>query len=250
MRAGPSTTDRVVTTLASGTCVDLLRLQGSWYEVLLGDARRGWCSAAYIQAVAVCPEAPSPAPVSAARQVEVAVVAEPAPAPAAAPPAVPSLPSYVGQPFVPNSALARGSYLHECFGQGDQGLRWADVGTPIQILDVGSFVPPAEQVDELGLGPFLKIRIWDSQYAWLPAAAVELDVAIWTQVPGTCEVYDTIDWAAVVRPTPAPQWTPTIVSAPSGGQSSCCQVCIMGKGVWKWLYLAQQDLPQRTGLCL
>lgn len=98
-------------------------------------------------------------PVPAALQVEVAVVAEPVPAPAADPPAAPSLPSYVGQPFVPNAALVRGSYLHECFGQGDQGLRWADAGTPIRVLGSGSFVPPAEQVDELGSGPFLKIRI-------------------------------------------------------------------------------------------
>ena len=132
-----------------------------------------------------------------------------------------TMPAYAGQTFKPNSTISSDGYLYECFGSGDSPLRQIGPGTPVQVLGVGDFTPATEYVGKLGQGLFLKIRVWDGQFAWILAQNVQGDSATQPKVSGKCEDYDRIDWTKVVRPTPVPQYN---YPPPSSG-ARCGAIC-------------------------
>jgi len=103
--------------------------------------------------------------------------------------------------------------LHECFGGGYDELRYVRAGTPVQVLGVGPFTPPGAQANDMGPGPYAKIRLWDGQYAWIAAAAVGVDPATATQLSGQCEPGDRIDWSVIATHTPTP--LPAATQAPT-----------------------------------
>ena len=239
VREAPGTDARIVGTLAAGECVELQSEVEGWYTVAT-ESIAGWSSSDYITVVTACPTEPGVAqavptePVAnepIARDSQVAVATN-------------GVPNYVGQPFAPNAVTARDGWFHECFGQGDKGLRAVGAGTPVQLLGVGDFVSPAEQQAMLGRGPFYKIRIWDGQFGWLPTALMDTDPLAYGRVPGACAEYDTIDWTVVrSEPTaaPLPAWVPAVVAPPTSAapswtpnptpvpSRSCCKICTKGK---------------------
>lgn len=245
VRESPSTDAEIVGTLNAGKCVELVSEGEGWYAVAT-ERVAGWSSSEFITAVMDCPEATSVTQVAATE----AAANEPTATTATQIAVATSImPSYVGQPFAPNAVVGRDGWFYECFGQGDNGLRAVGAGTPVQLLGVGNYVPPAEQQAMLGSGPFYKIRIWDGQFGWLPLSVVDADPLAYTSLPGNCAEYDTIDWTTVVRPDPpttvptvaeplpewtrvvatptsAPSWTPNTNPSPS---RSCCKICTTGK---------------------
>lgn len=208
VRAGPGTTFEVLAQVAANDCVDVLVTRDEWVQITTATAVTGWCSQNFVTLVASCPATVQP-------------IALPVAAPAS--PVQPV--NYMGQPFAPNAITLQDAYLFECFGSGDSELRFVTAGTPVQVLGVGAFGPP---YGELGSGPFVKIRLWDGQYAWLGAAAVHVELTTQPTVSAQCESYDRIDWSTIVPPTPTsyPSWvTNPTPSQPTG----CCKICRKGK---------------------
>jgi len=213
VRQGPGTGFAVVAQVKSGTQLVVLgrNAAGDWLQVRIPAPVTGWVSAQLV----------TPSVSTAA----IPVVSAPPPSVSAA---SVNPPSYAGLPFKPNTTTSREGYIHECFGAGDSPLRQVAAGTPVQVLGVGSFSPPPEEVDKLGDGPFLKIRLWDGQFAWIAARNVQVDIAGLPQLSGQCAEYDRIDWSRVIRPTATPR--PYQPASPSGSYGSgCCKICTTGK---------------------
>jgi uncharacterized protein YraI len=223
VRAAPGTGEPVIAGLGSGACVEVIALQPQWAQVKLQTAQTGWCAREFLSFTSACPtyaSAPPSAVVNAA---------------AAAPQLAAGC---AGAGVVPNATVAGNTFAHECFGNGDGGLRQVSAGTPVEVLGVGAFQPPGDQVDRLGGGLFFKVRIWDGQVAWLPASALNADPAGYPQVSAICEACDRLEWAQVPRirdaPTPAPvvrapSYTPSYGGATTNANSGCCKVCTTGK---------------------
>ena len=215
VRAGPGTSYKVVAQVKRGTVLTVLERSqlGDWLKVRTPAQIVGWVSARYV--------APGPATGGPSSS-------QTSPPRSSGVPAT-TLPSYAGQSFRPNTTVASGCQIYECFGAGDTPLREVSAGTPVQVVGVGDFVPPSEYADRLGSGKFAKVRIWDGQYAWMLAAFLPIDPAGQPTVSNRCEDWDRIDWAKVVRPTPVPQ---NLYSSPGSGsptRSGCCKVCSAGK---------------------
>lgn len=224
VRAAPGTNGEIVGVLPLGSCVEVVALQPQWAQVKLPAAQTGWCIRDYLSLTSACP---TPAPV--AQSVVNAVAFEP---PVAAGCAATSVKA--------NAVVVGSTFAHECFGEGDGGLREVSAGTPVELLGVGAFQPPADQAAKMGTGPFFKARIWDGQVAWLPASAVNADPATYPGVSAVCEACDKLEWAQVPRirdaPTPVPviasrasSYTPSYGGSTGGSSSSCCKVCTTGK---------------------
>jgi hypothetical protein len=116
-------------------------------------------------------------------------------------------PDYVNSPMQVNTVTVRETTIHECFGGGANELRQVSAGTPVEVLGMGAFRPPPDQVESLGTGPFLKIRLWDGQVAWMPQSAVKIDSTQLQPMSALCEEYDRLDWAALNANKP-PTLTP------------------------------------------
>ncbi len=220
VRAGPGTEFEIIGQLVLNECIDVLGEQGGWLRVQQDTNPPGWCSQQYITLVDACPVAPQQA-AAVEQPAAPAVAAVP---PASVQPASVQPASYIGQPFAPNAMVIKDTYLFECFGAGDNELRLATANTPVQVLGTGPFTPP---YTELGSGPFLKNRIWDGQYAWIPAEAVGVDLAAQPVVSGICEDFDRIDWSVVTPPT-ATTAASRATDSPAPARS-CCKVCRSGK---------------------
>jgi hypothetical protein len=217
VRNGPGTDANIVSTLAAYDCVDLMKADGEWYEVALPTSGQGWAFGEYVKPVEDCTEAKSlqATAVAAAAVIPVAAVSVAStPVPATAPSAAPVL-----APVSPNATVTTAAKLHECFGGGSSPLRDVSAGTPVQVLGTGPFWPPAEEQNDLGTGPFLKIKLWDGQTAWIPAAAVGFDLTTAAALSGQCEDSDRLNWDNVVRPTATlvPRITPVSSQANQGG---------------------------------
>ena len=216
VRAGPGTEHPVITQVRLGDCLRIGESTGGWLKVLLVDEQQGWCFGEYIELVPECPAldvAPSivtfteqPEPVSAS------IVQ----------------PTYVVRPFVPNARTTGEGWIHECFGSGESPLRLVASDTPVEVLGKGGFTPPDNQRAQLGNGPFLKVRLWDGQFAWAIANNVGVDVAAVPLVSSVCEEYDRIDWSTT-RPTPTTVPFRLYESPQSQPARSCCRVCSAGK---------------------
>lgn len=209
VRAGPGPTYAVLGQVAGNDCIDVLATSGDWLQIAKSPTVAGWCSQEFVTLVNTCPVLVQPVAATA----PVATVAS-------APPLSPA-----DHPFAPNAMTITDAYLFECFGGGANELRFVTASTPVQVLGTGAFSPP---YDELGSGPFLKIRLWDGQYAWLPAAAVNVDLATQPALSAQCESADRLDWSTLVPPTPTsyPSWvTNPTPSQPTG----CCKICRKGK---------------------
>jgi len=211
VRDGPGTNFRVLSQVRRGTRLIVLDWtdRRDWLKVRTPVDMTGWVSAAlvdldYSPETAQSPTRASPANHSGQGN---------------------SLPVYASLPFRPNIVTSRQAYVHECFGTGDSPLRTVSANTPVQVVGKAGYEPPPEESAALGQGIFLKIRLWDGQYAWILADAVQIDASSLANVSNQCEAYDRIDWTKVVRPTPTP------ISQPgAGGRSSgCCKICRTGK---------------------
>ena len=55
-----------------------------------------------------------------------------------------------------NALVVGNTFAHECFGQGDGGLREVSAGTPVELLGVAAFQPPADQAAKTGGRPLLQ----------------------------------------------------------------------------------------------
>lgn len=218
VRNGPGTDAEIVSTLAAYDCVDLVKAEGEWYEVALPTSGQGWAFGEYVKPVEDCTEAKglqaTVVAAAAAAVIPVAAVAASTPVPEVAASAAPAV-ALVS----PNAAVTTGSQLHECFGGGSSPLRDVSAGTPVQVLGTGPFWPPAEEQNALGTGPFLKIKLWDGQTAWIPAAAVGFDLTTAAALSGQCEDSDRLNWDNVVRPTATlvPRITPVSNQSNQGG---------------------------------
>lgn len=217
VRAGPGETFAVTHQVVEQECLTVLKVQDGWVQITNDAGINGWSSRQFVDVQSSCPALPQPV--------------------AALPTAVPPAPAittiaYQEQPFAPNATVVADAYLFECFGTGANELRFVTAGTPVQVLGSGSFHAPYA---ELGSGPFLKIRIWDGQYAWITASAVNVDLALQPALAGQCEIYDRIDWSTVIPPTPTqiiptptayPSW---VTNSPQPSTTSCCKICRKGK---------------------
>ena len=192
VRERPDLAGNVIAALGRQECVDILGQQDGWVRVSLPAAKSGWCFGQYVQEVAVCPTPAAPNP----HAVGGASAAQSAPASA------PTLAAQ--QPLKPNASVVMSTNLHECFGGGWDELRYVRAGTPVQVLGAGPFAPPGNHAAEMGPGPYVKIRLWDGQFAWIAAKAVGVDAASIAQISGQCEPGDRIDWSAITPPTPRP----------------------------------------------
>ena len=215
VRSEPTLQSDIIAAISRQDCVTLLENKDGWYRIDMPAAESGWVSSELIQVVAQCPIPGAPNPIAiisddqaayteisavASDIVEVAAVVESvAPAPA---------------PMVPNAALVSSGNIHECFGTGDDEIRPVRANTPVEVLGTGSFWPPDGQQDRLGPGPFLKIRLWDGQYAWIGAEHVGYDIAQAPEISGQCEDSDRLDWSTVYRPTPPPTPRPVPTARP------------------------------------
>lgn len=138
-----------------------------------------------------------------------------------------------------NALVIGNTFAHECFGDGDGGLRQVSAGTPVKLP-----LPSSRQQTKRRRwgGPFFKARIWDGQVAWLPASVVNADPATYPQVSAVCEACDKLEWAQVPRirrrpdadpgcspRAPAPSYTPSYGGSSGGSSSSCCKVCTKGQ---------------------
>ncbi len=209
VRAAPDAGAAQLDTLTFGECVPVVAVQPEWLQVRYAGNDTGWCWREYVVQAAACP---TPVPVQPAHTYQVA--------------------AYVGTPLKPNATAAGNTVIHECFGSGASPLRNVSAGTPVQVLGIGTFQPPAEQAEALGSGPFVKIRLWDGQVAWMPAAAVTVDRTTLPQVSGVCEAYDRLDWEQVIAnkpPTPTPAWATRTEPVQSAPARSCCKICTKGK---------------------
>ncbi len=217
VRAGPGEVFNTVNQIAQNECVDVLAAQDGWLHVTSDTGIDGWSSQQFIAISDDCPAVVQPI-----AAVNVTTFLTPAA----------SSSDYQGKPFAPDATVIRDAYLFECFGAGDNELRFVTVNTPVQVLGIGTFTAP---YPELASGPFIKIRIWDGQYAWITAEAVDAELATLPAISGQCESYDRIEWSAVIQPTPTaliptPTAYPAWMTAPSQSQSgSCCKVCRKGK---------------------
>ncbi len=192
VREQPDLGGIVIAALGRQECVDILEQQDGWVRVSLPTAKSGWCFGQYVQEVAVCPTPAAPNP----HAVGGASAAQSAPA---------SAPTIAAQqPLKPNASVVMSTHLHECFGGGWDELRYVRAGTPVQVLGAGPFAPPGNHAAEMGPGPYVKIRLWDGQFAWIAAKAVGVDAARIAQISGQCEPGDRIDWSAITPPTPTP----------------------------------------------
>ncbi len=201
VRERPDLTGNVIAALGRQECVDMLGEQDGWVKVGLPTAKTGWCFGEYVQQAAVCPTPASPNP----HAVGGAAAAQ------SAPPSAPTLAAQ--QPLKPNASVIMSTNLHECFGGGWDELRYVRAGTPVQVLGAGPFAPPGNHADEMGPGPYVKIRLWDGQFAWIAAKAVGVDAARIAQIAGQCEPGDRIDWSVITPPTPTPVITPAAAAS-------------------------------------
>jgi len=202
VRSGPGTTYQVVTFVTQGAVLAILDKSAAsdWLYIRTPNNVSGWVSAG------LCGQGQGPVGVAPS----------------------PSLPSYVGSPFKPNTTTGGDAWIYECFGSGDTPLRQVAANTPIQSLGTGTLQTTASEAQKLGAPPHVKIRLWDGQFAWIPAENVSAGTQGLPRLAGNCEDYDRINWSAIVKPTPIP----APVSAPSsgGGSSrSCCKICSAGK---------------------
>jgi len=217
VRAGPGETFRIVNQTGQQDCLSVVATQDGWFHVTHDTGIDGWVSQQFMELRESCPPVIQPVDT-------VNVAAFVAPAMASS--------DYQGTPFVPDATVIQDAYLFECFGSGDNELRFVTVNTPVQVLGIGAFVTP---YPELGVGPFVKIRIWDGQYAWIAAEAVNADRNTLPSLTGQCENHDRIEWSAIVRPTPTeiiptpttyPSW---MTASPRPQSSGCCKICRKGK---------------------
>jgi hypothetical protein len=213
VRSGPGTTFNVVNQLTVNDCVDVVTAQGGWVQIAKAPNVTGWCSQQFITLTESCPANQASNPIPVAAPVAETIMA------------APQMPSYINQPYAANALTTQDAYIFECFGSGANELRFAKTDTPVQVLGTGAFSPPFA---ELGSGPFLKVRLWDGQFAWIPAASVNVDIASQPPVSAQCEAYDRINWSIITPPTPTPY--PAWVSNPAPSQpSGCCKICRKGK---------------------
>jgi uncharacterized protein YraI len=214
VRAGPGTIYRVLAQVSQGTRLAVLdwTTQSQWLKIVTPNQITGWVSTPLVN-LSLPQEVLQPSPAD-NRNGAVSV-----------PSAGNLVPVYASQPFRPNTVTSRGGYIHECFGAGASSLRQVPGNTPVQVVGKADFQPPGEEATTLGTGPFLKIRLWDGQYAWMRADDVQVDPGAVPVVSNQCEPYDRIDWAKVVRPTP----TPTPPPESDGGHAGCCKICRKGK---------------------
>ena len=117
-------------------------------------------------------------------------------------------PHYSSQPMQANATVIVEGNMHECWGGGWDEVRFVSSNTPVQVLGTGPWTPPPGQENELGPGPYVKIRIWDGQYGWIAESAVNVKADYVDKIAGVCEEGDRIDWSNVVRPTPRPTLRP------------------------------------------
>ncbi len=209
VRAAPDAGAALLDTLTFGECLPVLEVQPQWLQVRYSGNDTGWCWREYVVQATACP---TPAPMQPEPTYQVV--------------------AYVGTPLKPNATAAGNTIIHECFGSGTSPLRNVSAGTPVQVLGIGAFQPPAEQMEALGNGPFVKIRLWDGQVAWMPAAAVTVDRTTLPQVSDACEAYDQLDWEQVIAtkpPTPTPAWATRTELVQSAPARSCCKICTTGK---------------------
>ena len=204
VRERPELTSNVIAALGRQECVEILGQENGWVQVGLTAEKTGWCRGDFVQEVAVCPTPAPPDPYAVGGAVSVPVGSESAPVSAVATPTRAAL-----SPLAPNATVVTSTNLHECFGGGWDELRYVRAGTPVQVLGAGPFVPPGSQANDMGPGPYVKIRLWDGQYAWIAAQAVGVDAASAAQISGQCEAGDRIDWSLITPPTPTPMPAPT-----------------------------------------
>lgn len=211
VRAGPGTNYRVLSQVRLGMRLIVLdwTSQGDWLKITTPTDITGWVSGRLVEMNE--PLGISQAPPVAASSDQPRLSNAP--------------PGYASAPFRPNIVTSRQTQIHECFGIGESPLRVVSAGTPVQVVGKAAYEPPPEESAALGQGTFLKIRLWDGQYAWIPADAVQIDPSGLPTVSNRCETYDRIDWTKVIRPTP----TPTPRPADGGGSSGCCKICRTGK---------------------
>ena len=223
VRSGPGINYPVMGKFSDGDCVEVLASSNGWLQAMLPDGQLGWSSGRYVNLVPECPGTRQP-------QAAGATQSPPSATATTAVGANSYITNYMDQPIRSNSVVVQDGYIHECFGSGANGLRFVRANTPVQVVGLGAFKPPAAQKEQLGSGEFLKIRIWDGQVAWIPAFAVNVTLNGLPQVPGICENHDRINWTEILplTPTPAPAirvWTPPAEAQPQ----SCCKICRTGK---------------------
>ena len=167
VHSSPDSSSSRLATLQRGDCVQVNDMLPNWIQVRYQGSKVGWCARSNATLVDACP-IPS--------QTQTNEIA-----------------SYVNTPMRTNATLSRSFTVHECFGSGASELRNVAAGTPIEVLGVGAFRPPADQIEALGAGPYLKIRLWDGQFAWMAATGVVIDVTRLPKLSSICEEYDRID---------------------------------------------------------
>ena len=157
VRAGPSAGDFISAMLPRNSCVQVTHVPTDRASSL-PDGRSGWCWHRYLSSVAACPTA----------------------TPAGACPVV---------KLHPNATVRGDTYLHECFGEGDGGLRKVQGGTPVELIGVGPF-RPINQTITWARGRYSRCGCGMAGLAWLPAHAVAADPNAFPQVSGICEPCD------------------------------------------------------------
>lgn len=222
VRAGPGTSYRILGQVVQGTRLTVFdwTTQSQWLKIVTPTKITGWVSAPLVD-VNPTPGLLQPA-------------SDTSPAPANSRSGVTSgargssiVPAYASQPFRPNTTTSREGYIHECHGAGDSALRQVPGNTPVQVVGKADYQPPGDEAATLGTGTFLKIRLWDGQYAWIRSENVQADPNALPVVSNQCEPYDRIDWTKVIRPTPTP--TPQPPRESDGGRAGCCKICTKGK---------------------
>ncbi len=216
VRTGPGEAFNIVSQVTQNDCLDVLTTQDGWFHIK-NDARLdGWASQQYMALQESCPPVMQPVAAAAGASFIGPVTSS----------------SYQGQPYAPDAMAIQDAYIFECFGSGNNELRFVTASTPVQVLGIGDFAAP---YPELGSGPFIKIRIWDGQYAWIRAEAVNTETNILPSLSGQCETYDRIEWSTIVQPTPTqiiatptayPSW---MTDSPQQQSSGCCKICRKGK---------------------
>lgn len=208
VRSQPDLNGSVVTSLTRTECVDVIGEENGWYQVSTSSAQTGWSSAEYIETADTCPSpqeivAATGGGVETAQRTGAVAPAQPASQPASSPEPAATV-DYAQKPMSANAFVIQETKMHECFGGGWDEIRFVSSNTPVEVIGTGPWTPPPGQEGEVGPGPYLKIRIWDGQYGWIAAGAVDVNLEEMAKISGQCEEGDRIDWSVVAKPTPRP----------------------------------------------
>jgi hypothetical protein len=254
VRKGPGTNYDAMGSVPAGSKVSLVarNADGTWYRRREG----GWIRGDLLQQVPrdlpvdydyLPPPTVVPTGTTAARSAPAVAVAQ-SPGPQPVRTSAPVYPSACYQTFKPNTVTRGESQLYECFGTGTSPLRTISPSTPVQALGRGNFLPSGSDAEKLGHGPYLKIRVWSGQWAWIRADNIAIDLNSLPEVSPQCEVCERITFppTAVPPPSPPPDTDRGGTRGPDGVSPGpfCCRVCsnsqACGNGCIPWSHTCRQ----------